>query len=119
MIVTATFGEVSSRFCSNVPINGLQSLLFVCLSIFSHFREGLTGKTLMMCDDAFSSICHAINDMDVSVRAEAAALLGQFDNVSDEFLEQTLDKKLMRTLKVLHFITFKERKVLDNRCCEI
>ena len=35
------------------------------------------------------------------VRSLAARLLGQFPHVSDKFLEQTLDKKLMSHLRVV------------------
>lgn len=42
-----------------------------------------------------------MNDLDVDIRAEAAQLLGTFDDVSDSFLFQTLDKKLMKNMKRL------------------
>lgn len=38
--------------------------------------------------------------LQVSVRTEAAVTLGKLEHVSDAFLDQTLDKKLMATLKV-------------------
>lgn len=34
------------------------------------------------------------------VRTEAATILGQFHTVSDAFLDQTLDKKMMKTVQV-------------------
>uniref|UniRef100_A0A7E5A2F1 Integrator complex subunit 4 n=1 Tax=Panagrellus redivivus TaxID=6233 RepID=A0A7E5A2F1_PANRE len=56
---------------------------------------------LRMIDDAFTVVCHAMNDLDIEVRAEAAKVLGTFENVSDKFLFQTLDKKIMRNMKRL------------------
>ena len=38
--------------------------------------------------------------LQVNVRAEAAKLLGEFSRVSDSFLDQTLDRKMMKTMKV-------------------
>ena len=52
-------------------------------------------------DDAFIKICNMISDSSVRVRSLAAGLLGQFPHVSDKFLEQTLDKKLMSHLRVV------------------
>ena len=42
-----------------------------------------------------------ITDSCVSVRALAASLLGKFRSVSEQFLDQTLDKKLMSHLRVV------------------
>ena len=50
-------------------------------------------------DDAFVKICDLVNDSSMLVRAQAAGLLGDFTGVSDKFLEQTLDKKLMSHLR--------------------
>jgi hypothetical protein len=41
-----------------------------------------------------------MNDLEVSVRAEAAHILGSFTQVTDSFLHQTLDKKLLPQMKV-------------------
>ncbi|CAI4230085.1 unnamed protein product [Auanema sp. JU1783] len=57
------------------------------------------NEQVFLTDDAFSIVCHAINDTEVMVRTEAAKLLGQFSAVSDDFLDQTLDKKLMRAVQ--------------------
>ena len=46
-------------------------------------------------------ICDHVNDSSMPVRALAAQLLGDFSNVSEKFLVQTLDKKLMSHLKVV------------------
>lgn len=45
-----------------------------------------------------------MNDMEVRVRAEAARMLGCFTNVSEMFLMQTLDKKLVKGMKVVLII---------------
>ncbi|VDN06035.1 unnamed protein product [Thelazia callipaeda] len=58
------------------------------------------GAKLRLVDDAFAAICHAINDAEVSVRAVAARLLGDFKQVSDSFLDQTLDKKLLNAMRM-------------------
>ncbi|KAK6027848.1 HEAT repeat protein [Ostertagia ostertagi] len=54
---------------------------------------------LQLCDDAFSIVCDAVNDQEVMVRTEAATILGEFQIVSDFFLDQTLDKKMMKTVQ--------------------
>jgi len=51
-------------------------------------------------DDVFSRICQAINDVREPVRCLAAQLIGQMTSVSQTFLEQTLDKKLMSNMRV-------------------
>ncbi|KHJ40958.1 hypothetical protein D918_08965 [Trichuris suis] len=56
---------------------------------------------LRLVDHAFSKICYAMQDISVSNRVEAAKLLGHFRGVSDKFLEQTLDKKLLKQMKVV------------------
>uniref|UniRef100_A0A914PPY7 Uncharacterized protein n=1 Tax=Panagrolaimus davidi TaxID=227884 RepID=A0A914PPY7_9BILA len=56
---------------------------------------------LRLGDDAFTTVCHAMNDLDVDIRSEAAKLLGSFKDVSNSFLFQTLDKKLMKNMKRL------------------
>lgn len=50
-------------------------------------------------DHAFSQICNAVNDISVRVRTQAASLLGDMTGVSEFFLQQTLDKKLMSNMK--------------------
>lgn len=51
-------------------------------------------------DDVFSRICQAINDVREPVRCLAAQIIGTMSRVSQTFLEQTLDKKLMSNMKV-------------------
>ncbi|VDP22117.1 unnamed protein product [Heligmosomoides polygyrus] len=68
------------------------------LSIVSSFSKASDTK-LRLCDDAFSIACDAVNDQEVMVRTEAATILGEFQMVSDGFLDQTLDKKMMRTIQ--------------------
>ena len=41
-----------------------------------------------------------INDLSMKVRVEAAGLLGSLHLVSPQYLQQTLDKKIMSHLKV-------------------
>uniref|UniRef100_A0A0N5B491 Integrator complex subunit 4 n=1 Tax=Strongyloides papillosus TaxID=174720 RepID=A0A0N5B491_STREA len=49
-------------------------------------------------DEAFAILCGAFNDADTLVRAEAAVVIGKFENVSPNFLLQTLDKKLIPSM---------------------
>lgn len=56
-------------------------------------------EQIRLADDAFARICKMITDPSTNVRVLAASLLGCFKEVSLEFLNQTLDKKLMATLR--------------------
>lgn len=53
-----------------------------------------------MVDDAFGKICNGINDLCVQVREIAVKLIGDMTGVSEIFLQQTLDKKLMSNMRV-------------------
>ena len=57
--------------------------------------------SLKLKDDAFIKTCNMVTDASVNVRSLAASLLGQFSNISEQFLLQTLDKKLMSHLQVV------------------
>ena len=50
-------------------------------------------------DDVFSRVGQAINDLNVGVRELAAGMIGSMSGVSQTFLEQTLDKKLMSNMR--------------------
>ncbi|CRK98495.1 CLUMA_CG011852, isoform A [Clunio marinus] len=54
---------------------------------------------IRLIDDAFAKICSALSDLSVQVRAQAAKLLGGMCQVNNEFLCQTLDKKLMSNMR--------------------
>ncbi|GFY47093.1 integrator complex subunit 4 [Trichonephila inaurata madagascariensis] len=56
-------------------------------------------EQIRLADDAFARICKMITDPSTNVRVLAASLLGEFKEVSLEFLNQTLDKKLISSLK--------------------
>lgn len=60
-------------------------------------------STLRLVDDAFVRICGAVNDLSMSTRALACSLLGGMQKVSQKFLHQTLDKKLMSNMRVSKF----------------
>lgn len=57
-------------------------------------------SALRLVDDAFVKICGAVNDLSMSTRVLACTLLGTMENVSQKFLQQTLDKKLMSNMRV-------------------
>ncbi|XP_064638724.1 integrator complex subunit 4-like [Lineus longissimus] len=58
-----------------------------------------SDEPLRLVDDAFAKLCNMVNDLSMAVRAEAARLLGSLHSVSQRFLEQTLDKKLMSNMR--------------------
>ena len=59
-----------------------------------------SDEHVRLVDHAFSQVCNSINDINVRVKTQAASILGSMNNVSEKFLHQTLDKKLMSNMKV-------------------
>lgn len=59
------------------------------------------GVELRLLDDAFGKLCGCMHDTSVEVRKDSAEYLGSLDNVSQKFLEQTLDKKLMPKMRLM------------------
>ena len=59
-----------------------------------------SSQTNRLVDDVFSRTCQAINDVRENVRVLAASLIGDMRGVSQLFLEQTLDKKLMSNMRM-------------------
>jgi len=62
-------------------------------------RSVVGGQTIRLVDDVFSRTCQAINDVRETVRVLAARLIGEMRGVSQGYLEQTLDKKLMSNMR--------------------
>ena len=62
-------------------------------------RSVVGGQTIRLVDDVFSRTCQAINDVRETVRVLAARLIGEMKGVSQGYLEQTLDKKLMSNMR--------------------
>ena len=56
-------------------------------------------EELRLVDDGFGKLCSLVNDLSMNVRAKAAGLLGSLHLVSQRFLDQTLDKKLMSNMR--------------------
>ena len=69
------------------------------------FRQVSAGHdassgTLNLVDDVFCKICDRINDWEIEIRAKAAHILGVMDGVTIDYVNQTVDKKLMSDLRV-------------------
>ena len=74
-----------------------------------------TGNdSIRLVDDAFGKICNAINDLSVQVRETAAQLIGGMVKVSQDFLEQTLDKKLMSNMRLKRSAHEREAKMISS-----
>ncbi|XP_055614496.1 integrator complex subunit 4-like, partial [Uranotaenia lowii] len=58
-----------------------------------------SDQEIRLVDDAFGKVCNAISDLSLHIRTQAAELLGEMTLVSDKFLHQTLDKKLMSNMR--------------------
>ena len=90
-----------------VRIVGLKLIHVMAISYpEEQVRDPETGNNVKrLIDDAFGKICFAVQDLSVQVREMSVKLIGTLEKVSPEFLEQTLDKKLMsnmRTKKSAH-----------------
>uniref|UniRef100_A0A1I7UZS8 Kin17_mid domain-containing protein n=1 Tax=Caenorhabditis tropicalis TaxID=1561998 RepID=A0A1I7UZS8_9PELO len=82
----------------DIRIAAIRLLIFYANSIGEETLEDKEDGKLIS-NDAFSSICDAVNDIDIAVRVEAAKKLGDFLTVSEDLIYQTLDKKMMRSDK--------------------
>ncbi|XP_063695637.1 integrator complex subunit 4 isoform X2 [Culicoides brevitarsis] len=58
-----------------------------------------SDQEIRLIDDAFGKVCIMLCDLSMHVRTQAAELLGGMSKVSEEFLHQTLDKKLMSNMR--------------------
>ncbi|CAD7680537.1 unnamed protein product [Nyctereutes procyonoides] len=58
-----------------------------------------SNEETRLVDDACGKICPVVSDGSWVVGVQAAKLLGSMEQVSSDFLEQTLDKKLMSDLR--------------------
>lgn len=81
---------------SDIRITAIRLLIYFANQIGQEMMEGCAKPTTIS-DDAFSSICDAMNDIEIAVRVEAAKKLGDFVTVSEDLIYQTLDKKMMRS----------------------
>lgn len=62
-------------------------------------RVGDSEQEIRLIDDAFGKVCSTLCDLSMHVRTQAAQLLGGMTKVNEEFLHQTLDKKLMSNMR--------------------
>ena len=86
-------------------------------------REGEGNREVRLEDDAFGKICNGVNDLSVHVREKAMQLIGNFskvssisvenNGVSQIFLEQTLDKKLMSNMRTKKSAHEREAKMVS------
>ena len=58
-----------------------------------------SDSQMRLVDAAFGNVCSALCDLSMRIRTQAAELLGGMTMVGNEFLHQTLDKKLMSNLR--------------------
>lgn len=72
--------------------------LILC-SLASMIAVPDSDTEMRLIDAAFGNVCCAICDLSMRVRTMAAELLGGMTSVGNEFLHQTLDKKLMSNLR--------------------
>uniref|UniRef100_A0A915D9U0 Integrator complex subunit 4 n=1 Tax=Ditylenchus dipsaci TaxID=166011 RepID=A0A915D9U0_9BILA len=93
--------ELCDNSEKNVRLMALRIVFVFAEKYPDHEVTTAKGFQLRLQDDAFAFICHLMNDLEPVVRAEAGRLLGCFTSVSDSFLHQTLDKKLMRQMRML------------------
>uniref|UniRef100_A0A1Y1KGH3 Integrator complex subunit 4 n=1 Tax=Photinus pyralis TaxID=7054 RepID=A0A1Y1KGH3_PHOPY len=56
-------------------------------------------QEVRLIDDAFGKVCSGLTDLSMRVRTLAAKLLGSMTQVSNHFLNQTLDKKLISNMR--------------------
>ncbi|CAD5230650.1 unnamed protein product [Bursaphelenchus okinawaensis] len=91
--------ELSTNSAKSVRLSALRLVLILAERYPEYQVRNEKGFNIRLHDDAFVQVCHAVNDIETDVRAEAARLLGEFSCVSDSFLDQTLDKKVMKTMQ--------------------
>ncbi|CAD5233953.1 unnamed protein product [Bursaphelenchus xylophilus] len=91
--------ELSTNSAKNVRLSALRLVQLFAERYPEYQVKTERGFQIRLHDDAFVQVCHAVNDIETEVREEAARLLGLFTCVSDQFLEQTLDKKVMKTMQ--------------------
>ena len=65
-------------------------------------------------DDSFGKVCNAMSDLSIQVREMAVRLMGRMVGVSQKFLEQTLDKKLMSNMRVKKSAHEREAKMVRS-----
>ena len=81
------------------------------------------SREVRLIDDAFGKICNGVNDVSVQVREKAMRLIGMFsgvsslssrsNGVSQMFLDQTLDKKLMSNMRTKKSAHEREAKMVS------
>lgn len=74
----------------------------LCIHVVFGFAKLYPNATLggdstkRLADDAFARICDCCNDAEISVRLEAITMLPMCSFVDEQYLLQTLDKKIMK-----------------------
>ncbi|KAI6225270.1 hypothetical protein M3Y99_01357000 [Aphelenchoides fujianensis] len=96
----ATVRELCANSSLNVRLSALRILGKFGLKYGEEKVKNQLNFEVRLHDDAFTVMCNAVNDTEIEVRTEATQSLGQFVHVSDAFLHQTLDKKIMNAMKV-------------------
>eukprot|EP00116_Pleurobrachia_bachei_P004508 sb/3464770/ len=68
-----------------------------------HSKErvvGSAGRMVALPHHAFVQLCVLMRDISTPVRAEVAKTLGEFDAIDPEYLKQTLNKKVMGSMRI-------------------
>ena len=104
------------NMCSalNDDYEGVRSVgLQLVYELSRTYPDHLMDNELRLVDDGFAKICNGINDVSLYVRELSAKLMGYMDKgISQIFLEQTLDKKLMSNMRLKKSAHEREAKKL-------
>ena len=92
-------------------------------NVNKQINKGELTREVRLIDDAFGKICNGVNDVSVQVREKAMTLIGLFaentisssrgNGVSQIFLDQTLDKKLMSNMRTKKSAHEREAKMVS------
>uniref|UniRef100_A0AC35U3L6 Condensin complex subunit 1 n=1 Tax=Rhabditophanes sp. KR3021 TaxID=114890 RepID=A0AC35U3L6_9BILA len=98
-VISVDFYPIIKDLCCDSSVETRRIALRVLLKVATKYPEEKVKShknfDVRLTDEAFAIVCNAFNDSDRLVRTEAATVIGEFRNVSMNYLLQTLDKKLI------------------------